>query len=89
MRKYLAVLAFTATAFAAGIDAPAPDDQGQSPAPAPAAADAAKPADPATPPPPPPKYGGWSFQLLGDVYTTKNGNSPTQDVNQLQNFNLH
>ena len=89
MRKSLIVLAFTATAFAAGLETPRtevaqPDEQAQ--APAPAAPDAAKPADP---PPPPPKFGGWAFNLMGDVYTTHNGNGPTQDVNQLQNFNLH
>ncbi len=98
MRKSLFVLAVTATAFAAtafgaGLETPRPetvvaDDQAQAPAPAPAAGEAPKPAD-ATPPPPPPKYGGWAFNVMGDAYTTHNGNGPTQDVNQLQNFDLH
>jgi len=94
MRKSLFVLAFTASAFAAGLDTPRPDstqpdEQAQTtPAPAPAAGEAPKPAD-ATPPAPPPKYGGWVFSGMADVYTTHNGNGPTQDVNQLQNFDLH
>ena len=88
MRIPLCILALVVSAYAAEVDASNPAeaaDQAQS---ASAPTDAPKPAD-ATPPAPPPKYGGWAFSGMADAYVTHNGNGPTQDLNQLQNFNLH
>jgi hypothetical protein len=78
------------SAWAADVDSPAaPDAQDQAQTqPAPTPADAAKPAD-ATPPAPPPKFGGWTFSAMADAYVTRNGNSPSLDYNQLQNFDIH
>ncbi|MDQ1470853.1 MAG: hypothetical protein QOJ99_2333, partial [Bryobacterales bacterium] len=94
MRIPLCILAFTVSSWAAtAADAPpsAPADSAaesaeQAPPPT------ANPAQPATatpPAPPPAKYGGWSFSALADAYVTHNGNNPTQDLNSLQNFDLH
>jgi hypothetical protein len=88
MRLSLSLFALAVSAYAAEVEAPKPvetPDQAQA---APAPAPAPTPAD-ATPPPPPAKYGGWVFSGLADAYVTRNGNSPTQDLNSLQNFNLH
>jgi hypothetical protein len=81
------------SAWAADVDSPQPadaPDQAQA-APAPqtsAPTDAPKPAD-ATPPAPPPKYAGWSFSGLADGYITQNWNNPSNNSNQLQNFNIN
>ena len=97
MRLPICILAMALSAWAADIDTPQPadaQDQAQAPAPqtpapaTPAAADATKSAD-ATPPAPPPKYDGFVFSALADGYFTTNFNHPTNDANQLQNFNLN
>ncbi len=86
MRIPLCILALVMSAYAAD-EAPKPavetPEQTQA-----APADASKPAD-AAPPAPAPKYKGWAFSALADAYVTRNGNSPTADLNSLQNFNLH
>src|SRR5690349_1959885 len=93
MRIPICILAFALSSWAAEVpekpaDATAAvDTADQQAAPAPAPADA-KPAD-ATPPAPPPKYGGWVFSAMADAYVTHNGNNPSLDANQLQNFNIH
>jgi hypothetical protein len=95
MRIPLCILALAVSGWAADVDTPLPVDTTDQATPAPAApaaqtppADAAKPAD-ATPPAPPPKYGGWVFSGLADAYVDHNGNSPTGNLNSLQNFDLH
>jgi hypothetical protein len=89
MRIPLCILALVVSSWAAAaadVPVPAADPTEQA---AQAPADPAqKPAD-TPPPPPPPKYGGWAFSAMADAYVTRNGNGPTQDLNGLQNFNLH
>jgi hypothetical protein len=94
MRIPVCILAFTISSWAATVaDTPpaAPADattESAEQAPPPAA-NPAQPATTAPPAPPPAKYGGWSFSALADAYVTRDGNNPTQDLNGLQNFDLH
>jgi len=37
----------------------------------------------------PAKHGGWVFSGLVDGYFDHNGNNPSLNFNQLQNFDLH
>jgi hypothetical protein len=93
MRIPVCILALVVSSWAAtaaepvtGTDTPAVASAAPEQAPQ---APAAEPAKPADPPPPPPKYGGWVFSVMADAYATRNGNNPTDNLNGLQNFNLH
>jgi hypothetical protein len=55
----------------------------------PQAPPAAEPKPPDAQPAPPAKYNGWIFSALADGYVDFNGNKPTADFNQLQNFDFH
>src|SRR4051794_20663598 len=88
MRIPLCLLALAVCAYAAETEAPKPATESTEQAQTAPTPEPPKPAD-ATPPAPPPKYGGWAFSGMADAYVTHNGNSPSLDANQLQNFNIH
>jgi hypothetical protein len=72
-------------AFAGVPDSPG-SNPGQRDDQAPSPVEIPKDAEPA---PAPAKLRGWQFSLFADAYTTANRNNPSDDYNQLQNFDLH
>src|SRR3954469_11150137 len=85
MRIPLCLFALAVAAFGAEVPAAESPDQ-NTPVPA---AEATKPAVDPPPPGPAPKYNGWVFSALADAYVSRNGNHPSLDSNQLQNFDIH